>query len=554
MALTLCCLCITLASFQFGYNISALNSPSSLIKSFIKNETYIFKPYYEQIESFKSAEQNLLSNNFHLEYEKKEFKKIQQELSENLFSSQKYKKFLNKKFKKENEISDHFNTSMEEYLEKLENLLVEEKLRLEKFKLKLIQDESEVNEMTEIVWTILNSLFVLGGMTGAFGSKFIMDKIGRKMSMVLHNLFSTTASILVASSTHLSSPVLVLISRFFFGIQGGFACSIVPTYLSEIAPNKLRGRIGVLHQLFITLGIVSAQVIGFRQILGSQGSWNYLLAVPIIPALVGSIALLLFFPESPKALLIKNKADLALEALRILRHEFDVKWELQEMDDEIKKGDCGKVVSIIGLFQDSELRLPLFTALVLQASMQLCGVNAVTTIFKESGIENDYIQYAIFTTGLVNILATFVCVPLIDKLGRRPLLLVSLAVMIINYIFLVVSLTLKKKYEIMSYISLVCILIFILSFAVSLGPIPYVYAAECFRQNSRSSAMALCSLVNWTSSLVLTLMFPFLQRLIHQYVFLVFTAIVSFSFLVIAKKVPETKGKSIDQIMKEFNS
>lgn len=150
-------------------------------------------------------------------------------------------------------------------------------------------------------------------------------------------------------------------------------------------------------------------------------------------------------------------------------------------------------------------------------------------------------------------MATIICVPLIDKFGRRPLLLISLAIMIINNIFLVLSLSFKKDYEILSYVSLFCILIFISSFAVSLGPIPYIYAAECFRQNSRSSAMALCSLVNWTSSLILTLMFPLLQSLIHQYVFLIFTLIISFSFLVIMKKVPETKGKSIDQIMKEFN-
>lgn len=329
MALSLCCICITLASFQFGYNISALNSPSNLIKSFIKNNTFLFNSYYEQVESFKSK---FWSNN---------------------------------------------TLDFNEY--NLENDLSEEKHRLEIFKSKLIQVEIDINEHTELIWTLLNCLFVLGGMSGAFGSKFIMDKIGRKMSIVLHNIFSLTASILVASSTYFSSPVMVLISRYLFGLQGGFACNIVPTYLSEIAPDRFRGRIGVLHQLFITLGIVSSQVIGFRQLLGSPTTWNYLLAVPFIPALIGCVTMLLFFPESPKALLIRNKHDVALEALRILRNKFNVELELEEMDLEIKKGNrSDKVVSIIDLFRDKELRVPLFTSLILQASMQLCGINAVS--------------------------------------------------------------------------------------------------------------------------------------------------------------------------------
>lgn len=342
----MCCICITLASFQFGYNISALNSPSNLIKSFIKDNAFIFDSYYEQVESHKSAELFFWSNIYH--------------------------------DAKGEHNTNHFNSTIDYKEENLEDALLEEKYRLETVKSNLIQAEINVNEQTELIWTILNCLFVLGGMSGAFGSKFIMDRIGRKMSMVLHNFFSLTASVLVASSTYFSSPVLLLISRFLFGLQGGFACNIVPTYLSEIAPNRLRGRVGVLHQLFITLGIVSSQIIGFRQLLGSQTTWNYLLAVPFIPALIGCVTMLLFFPESPKALLIRNKNDMALEALRILRNEFDVELELEEMALEMKKGNkTDKVMSIIGLFGDKELRVPLFTSLVLQASMQLCGINAV---------------------------------------------------------------------------------------------------------------------------------------------------------------------------------
>lgn len=97
-----------------------------------------------------------------------------------------------------------------------------------------------------------------------------------------------------------------MISRFAFGIQGGMTCGLVPTYLSEISPSELRGATGVINQLGITIGILVSQILGFRQLLGTSECWRYLLAIPIIPGAIGVICLLLFFPESPRALLLNN--------------------------------------------------------------------------------------------------------------------------------------------------------------------------------------------------------------------------------------------------------
>ena len=134
-----------------------------------------------------------------------------------------------------------------------------------------------------------------------------MDRVGRKTGIVVHHMFGIIASTLILTSWYFDSPICMMLSRLLFGIQGGMSCTFVPTYLSEISPVALRGRTGIIHQLFITIGILIAQIFGMRQLWGTQSSWHILLAFPCIPALIGSFTLMFFMPESPRALLSKNK-------------------------------------------------------------------------------------------------------------------------------------------------------------------------------------------------------------------------------------------------------
>ena len=106
-------------------------------------------------------------------------------------------------------------------------------------------------------------------MIGAFTSKYVLDLLGRKKGLLFNGLFSIAGGILVIIAPYVKSPICVIVSRFLFGVQGGMACSLVPTYLSEISPSALRGRTGVMAQLFITLGILAGQILGFRELLGN---------------------------------------------------------------------------------------------------------------------------------------------------------------------------------------------------------------------------------------------------------------------------------------------
>ena len=141
---------------------------------------------------------------------------------------------------------------------------------------------------------------------------------------------------------------------------------------------------------------------------------------------------------------------------------------------------------------------------------------------------------------MVNVIATIICVPIIDSLGRKPLLIYPMIFMIIDFVCLIICLTFKESIKALSYLTVVCIILFVVSFAVGLGPIPFIYTAECFRQNARSSAMALSTFMNWSAGLVLTLIFPFMLELVQQYVFCIFAGVVAFALLVIISKVTET--------------
>ncbi|CAF0876193.1 unnamed protein product [Brachionus calyciflorus] len=542
--LFLCVLTVTSASFQFGYNISSLNPPTDILKEFIGNNTYIFEQYHIE----KSKFDNLIQNEINLLDEGNlttYFPNVSLILKNNSEGSEVY--FLSTHFLND---ENYFKIILKHDSIKTSANLNDSQIE------KMINLQDEVKSMVKFLWTTINCLFVIGGMIGAFTSKFVLDILGRKRGILFHNLFSISGSVLVLISSSSKSPICLVISRFLFGIQGGMSCSLIPTYLSEISPAALRGQTGVAHQLCLTFGILVAQILGFKEILGTDTTWNYLLAFPLIPSILGSIFLAICFPESPKALISKRLTEEAESALMRLRSRNNVNYELQEIFKETSSENGNQQgVSFGELFSSQKYRWPLITALVLQMAQQLCGINAVffysNSIFKNAGISGDMIQYAVLSTGVVNFLSTILCTMLIDKLGRKPLLLYPMILIIIDFILLTIFLYIKGP--VFSYLSIVCIMVFIVCFAVGLGPIPFIYAAECFGQEARGAALAICMLTNWIANLFLTLCFPILADLISNNVFIIFCVIVFISVIIIMKKVPETKGKSLEEILIKLN-
>ena len=356
-----------------------------MIIEFIHKDTFLFAEYHTDMKLFTQNELYLIGNET----------KFQNALSDINNTKSEYafcklwgdntcvQRILDKKKMKEQEIYSRYNMTIDQYLSFINQTLIMKRVTLEEYRIKLKEDQVRVSSQTKLIWTLINCAFVAGGMLGAGCSKFIMDWIGRKNSILFHTLFTVVGSILVLIAPFVKSPICVLVSRFFYGIQGGMACSFVPTYLSEIAPSDLRGRVGVFHQLFLTLGILVAQIFGLRQILGGQYLWNILLAFPILPSLISGFVLLVFFKETPKVLLIKHdNIGAARKVLQLLRNDKNVQADLNEIHSEKNMGLGSKnLIKLKDIFTLYELRWPLVTSLLLQLVQQFSGINAVCSFY-----------------------------------------------------------------------------------------------------------------------------------------------------------------------------
>jgi len=553
--LMLCCLTACVGSLIFGYNIGVTNLPTPLIKEFFAQK--YFPEYYQKL----NANRQPIETQEKLNHYMQELSSITSQRHSSVGNKTAMEELNERSHKLEEEAQKFLNESAKitvKVIESYQKRLSESHPDLAKIKNETNTESEDIQKYTTFLWTITTSLFVVGGMIGAFTSKYVVDFFGRKKGILFHHIFTLIGAVLAFIAPIINRPECVLVSRFVFGVQGGMTCGLIPTYLSEISPAALRGATGVMNQLGITIGILISQTLGFRQLLGTRDCWNILLALPIIPGAIGVVCLLLFFPESPRALLINNRdEESARKALHRLRNTTEVSVEIDEIKQESRETKSDEAISLKDLFTLKELRWPLITGLILQLAQQLCGINAIffysEGIFRDAAIQNEHIQYAVFATGFINVIMTLVCIPLIDRLGRKPLLVYPMIIIILDFLLLTVFLYYQTPENIIfSYLSIVCIIVFIMCFAVGLGPIPFLYVAECFRQDARSAALAICMFTNWVANLCLTLTFPYLAKLLTTYVFLVFVVVVAIAVFVIFLKVPETKNRSVDEIMAHF--
>lgn len=404
-----------------------------------------------------------------------------------------------------------------------------------------------------MVWSVSVAIFSVGGMVGSFSVGVMANRFGRRRSMFLVNSLAVIGGLLMGFSTICSSYEMVIAGRLVIGLFCGLFTGLTPMYVGEVSPTPLRGAFGTLHQLGVVVGILIAQIFGLENLLGSQKLWPLLLALTVAPAVLQCI-LLPFCPESPRFLLINlNQEEQARKALVRLRGTENVSEDLQEMKEESAKMAQEKKVTIVELFRSGIYRQPLLIAVMLQLSQQLSGINAVfyysTGIFQTAGVKEPI--YATIGAGIVNTIFTVVSLFLVEKAGRRTLHLIGLGGMAVSALLMTISLLLKN-YNMMSYIAILAVMLFVAMFELGPGPIPWFIVAELFSQGPRPAAMAVAGCCNWTANFLVGMSFPKLEELCGPWVFLIFTAFLILFFIFTFIKVPETKGKTFDEIAKEF--
>merc|ERR1712213_68648 len=293
-----------------------------------------------------------------------------------------------------------------------------------------------------------------------------------------------------------------------------------------------------------------------NNVLGTENGWPWLLTITAIPAIL-QVASLPFCPESPKYLLLDKDDEMAANsALSWLRGTIEVHDEMDEMKQEQESMKLVPKVTLKEMIINGSLRQPLIIAMMMMLAQQLSGINCAifysTDIFKEAGLNPTQSQSATLGMGAMNVAMTFVSLALIEKAGRKVLMLSGLSLMICMTILLLASLLTFVSQDQMSYVAVVAVITFVVGFATGPGSIPWFFVTELFAQSGRPTATSIAVVVNWTANFLVGLGFQPMQLLMGPWVFMVFIVIQLFFIVYVAVVVPETKGKTIDEITARF--
>ncbi|XP_042685015.1 solute carrier family 2, facilitated glucose transporter member 11-like [Centrocercus urophasianus] len=410
--------------------------------------------------------------------------------------------------------------------------------------------------MVLLLWSFTVSVFPLGGLAGAVAAGPMAIVLGRKMSLLVNNVFVIVAAVLSGFSQMAKSFEMIMLSRFLTGVNAGVSMNIQPMYLAESAPRKLRGAVALTSASFTALGLVLGQVVGLRELLGGEESWPLLLASNAVPALI-QLMVLPCFPESPRYLLIdRGDRESCISALKKLRGSSDLGEELEEMLAEQAAAKGQRAKKPWELFRNPAVRWQLISIVVLSSAMQLCGNDSMyfyaAYVFQEAGIPQDTIPYVVIGTGSCELITSVTCNMIIDYAGRRPLLLGGYILMAGWATVFMVALSQQTQISWMPYLSMACIFAYILSFGIGPAGVTGVLPTEIFDQMSRPAAYMICGSLLWFNLFLVGTAFPFIVKNLAHFCYVPFLVVCICTALYIWFFLPETKGKSFLEISEEF--
>lgn len=405
------------------------------------------------------------------------------------------------------------------------------------------------------------SCALIGCIVGAVASGVVSDKFGRKWPLLVSAFLFTIASLGTGMA---GSYTIFVIFRMIGGIGIGLASALSPMYIAEVAPAHLRGRFVSLNQMTIVIGILSAQIINLiiakKVPVGAtdafiQASWNgqvgwrWMFFACAVPA-IAFFLLTFLVPESPRWLMKAGKPEKALPTLKRIGGEEYAREEMANIQATLD--DVSEKVDFKTLFKPAYGAI-LLIGIFLAVFQQWCGINTVFNyaeeIFTTAGYGVSDTLFNIVITGSVNMIFTLVAMFTVDKWGRKKLMVFGSIGLAIDYILLGSAFYFHIKG--MAVLALVVTAIAI--YAMSLAPIVWVILSEIFPNRVRGAAMALATFALWIACFILTYTFPLLNKSLGAAgTFWVYAGICLVGFMFLLMKLPETKGKSLEEIEKEL--
>lgn len=391
------------------------------------------------------------------------------------------------------------------------------------------------------------TIALIGCMAGAMTVGWLADRIGRK------KLLSISAIIFLLSALAtgaVSTFHTFLIARFFGGVGIGLASGLSPMYIAEVAPADIRGRMVSLNQMMIVIGILAAQIVNWliaepmpagitvseiAQTWNGQTAWRWMFWVPMIPATVFLITSF-FIPESPRWLAMRSSTESHTPAPPPNGEGIDYAKQ------QSKGGNVSARHINWGSWGDA-LLLGIFIAVF----QQWCGTNVIFNyaqeIFQQAGYEIGDVLFNIVVTGIANVVFTIIAIKTVDKVGRKPLMMLGAGGLCLIYAILGTC-----YYMHVTGVGMIVLVVLAIGcYAMTLGPVTWVLISEIFPDRVRSLGVSICTFALWVGSSTLTYTFPFLNRSLGSYgTFWIYAAVCAIGFIVFSTKLNETKGKTLE--------
>ncbi|GAA0148568.1 hypothetical protein LIER_36753 [Lithospermum erythrorhizon] len=404
-------------------------------------------------------------------------------------------------------------------------------------------------DLTIPEFSVFGSLANVGAMVGAISSGQIAEHIGRKGSLMIASIPNIIGWLIISISQDSS---FLNMGRLLTGFGVGIISYTVPVYIAEVAPQNLRGSLGSVNQLAVTIGIMLAYLLGLFL------PWRVLAIIGTLPCTV-LVPGLFFIPESPRWLAKMGLTEDCETSLQVLRgFETDITNEVNEIKRSVASSTKGHTIRVAEL-RRKRYWYPLMIGIGLLVLQQLSGINGVlfysSKIFKDAGISS--FKAATLGIGALMVVITGVSTSLVDNMGRRVLLQLSSALMAVSSLLAAAAFYLedvmpKDYHGILATLSLVGLVMLVIGFSVGLGAIPWLIMSEILPVNIKSLAGSVATLANWLAAWLVTMSAPLLLTWSSGGTFLIYAIISAFTLTFVTLWVPETKGRTLEEIQASF--
>ncbi|CAN6722925.1 unnamed protein product [Malus baccata var. baccata] len=416
-----------------------------------------------------------------------------------------------------------------------------------------IKDDFEVVKDSSFLQETIVSMALVGAIIGAAAGGWINDSYGRKKATLLADVVFAIGAVVMAAAP---DPYVLILGRLLVGLGVGVASVTAPVYIAEASPSEIRGGLVSTNVLMITGGQFLSYLVnlGFTEV---PGTWRWMLGVSAVPAVI-QFTLMLFLPESPRWLFLKDDKDKAVDVMSkiydVARLEDEIDYLSSQAEEEQRKK---KSVSYLNVFRSKEIRLAFLAGAGLQAFQQFTGINTVMyyspTIVQMAGIQSNQLALLLsLIVAAMNAAGTVLGIYLIDHFGRKKLALSSLSGVIVSLVILSGAFFFQSSGStsvIYGYIAVIGLALYIAFFAPGMGPVPWTVNSEIYPEAYRGICGGMSATVNWISNLIVAQTFlSVVESVGTGATFLILAVVAVIAFIFVIVYLPETKGLTFEEV------